>query len=80
MLRVQPCTHPCVCVVCHREVGQNTYVTPTSYLELIYTYKQLLGAQQAAVDQLRKRYEVGRAIQQCVEGWIVMHEAKNMRC
>lgn len=44
-----------------REVGHHTYVTPTSYLELIYTYKQLLGAQQAATDQLKKRYEVRRA-------------------
>lgn len=44
---------------CCREVGHHTYVTPTSYLELIYTYKQLLEAQQSAVDQLRKRYEVG---------------------
>lgn len=43
-----------------REVGHHTYVTPTSYLELIHTYKQLLGAQQSAVDQLRKRYEVSR--------------------
>ena len=46
---------PCAC----REVGHHTYATPTSYLELINTYTQLLGAQQAAVDQLRKRYEVG---------------------
>lgn len=42
-----------------REVGHHTYVPPTSYLELIYTYKQLLEAQQSAVDQLKKRYEVG---------------------
>jgi hypothetical protein len=33
-------------------------VTPTSYLELIYTYKELLGQQRAAVQQLRRRYEV----------------------
>uniref|UniRef100_A0A383V949 AAA+ ATPase domain-containing protein n=1 Tax=Tetradesmus obliquus TaxID=3088 RepID=A0A383V949_TETOB len=42
-----------------RELGRHTYVTPTSYLELIYTYKGLLGQQRAAVLQLRRRYEVG---------------------
>jgi hypothetical protein len=45
------------CGVC-RELGRHTYVTPTSYLELIYTYKELLGQQRAAVQQLRRRYEV----------------------
>lgn len=52
-------THFRLCTFACREVGHSTYVTPTSYLELIYTYKQLLGAQQAAVHQLRTRYEVG---------------------
>ncbi|KAF6265404.1 dynein heavy chain 6 [Scenedesmus sp. NREL 46B-D3] len=42
-----------------RELGRHTYVTPTSYLELIYTYQELLGQQRAAVLQLRRRYEVG---------------------
>lgn len=59
-----------VCTCTCREVGHHTYVTPTSYLELINTYTQLLGAQQAAVDQLRKRYEVStfnrRAVRQCM--------------
>jgi hypothetical protein len=34
-------------------------VTPTSYLQLISTYKQLLGAKRAQVAQLKRRYEVG---------------------
>lgn len=42
-----------------RELGRHTYVTPTSYLELIYTYNELLGAQRLAVEQLKRRYEVG---------------------
>jgi dynein heavy chain len=45
------------CCLC-RELGRHTYVTPTSYLELIYTYKELLGQQRAAVLQLRRRYGV----------------------
>lgn len=40
-------------------MGRHTYVTPTSYLELIYTYNELLDAQRSAVQQLRSRYEVG---------------------
>jgi hypothetical protein len=58
------CKHTEICVgvirVC-RELGRHTYVTPTSYLELIYTYKELLGQQRAAVQQLRRRYEVREA-------------------
>eukprot|EP00878_Enallax_costatus_P031925 GHUV01034994.1.p1 GENE.GHUV01034994.1~~GHUV01034994.1.p1 ORF type:complete len:506 (+),score=169.08 GHUV01034994.1:358-1875(+) len=42
-----------------RELGRHTYVTPTSYLELIYTYNELLGAQRSNVQQLQRRYEVG---------------------
>lgn len=41
-------------------------MTPTSYLELIYTYKELLGQQRAAVLQLRRRYEVGRLLRTTV--------------
>jgi hypothetical protein len=52
------CQLLCVC----RELGRHTYVTPTSYLELIYTYKELLGQQRAAVQQLRRRYEVRAAL------------------
>jgi len=55
-----------VAVLCmetyHRELGRHVYVTPTSYLELIYTYNQLLNAQQSAVEQMKLRYEVGTTV------------------
>ena len=35
------------------------YVTPTSYLELIQTYKQLLTIKRKEIDALKMRYEVG---------------------
>lgn len=51
------------CLRVYRELGRHTYVTPTSYLELIYTYQELLGQQRAAVLQLRRRYEVRTDVQ-----------------
>lgn len=38
---------------------RKTYVTPTSYLELISTFKQLLGKKRDEVSKAKKRYEVG---------------------
>ncbi|KAI8927547.1 dynein heavy chain and region D6 of dynein motor-domain-containing protein [Entophlyctis helioformis] len=38
---------------------RHNYVTPTSYLELIQTYKQLLTQKRKEVDALKMRYEVG---------------------
>ncbi|OAJ37962.1 hypothetical protein BDEG_21931 [Batrachochytrium dendrobatidis JEL423] len=38
---------------------RHNYVTPTSYLELIQTYKQLLTNNRTKVDSQRIRYEVG---------------------
>ena len=41
--------------------GRHCYVTPTSYLELIGTYKTLLSEKRHAVSTLRDRYESGLA-------------------
>ncbi|XP_053363484.1 dynein axonemal heavy chain 7-like [Clarias gariepinus] len=41
------------------ELQRHNYVTPTSYLELISTFKVLLKAKRAEVMQLKQRYEVG---------------------
>lgn len=38
---------------------RHNYVTPTSYLELILTYKTLLNAKRNEVDTARNRYIVG---------------------
>lgn len=61
---------PELCVVFHQSVQDLTqkflseqrrhyYVTPTSYLELLMSYKSLLGARQDEVMTVKKRYEVG---------------------
>ena len=41
------------------EARRHFYVTPTSYLELISSYKDLLEKKQRAVQDLRNRYDVG---------------------
>lgn len=41
------------------ERGRYNYVTPTSYLELISSFKTLLGKTQGDVLKKKKRYEVG---------------------
>lgn len=38
---------------------RQTYVTPTSYLELISTFKQLLGNKREEILKAKRRYEVG---------------------
>ncbi|XP_065834129.1 dynein axonemal heavy chain 7-like [Oscarella lobularis] len=40
-------------------LGRYNYVTPTSYLELISTFKTLLGKRRSEVMKLKRRYEVG---------------------
>jgi dynein heavy chain len=40
-------------------LGRHNYVTPTSYLELISTFKTLLAKKRNEVMKLKKRYEVG---------------------
>ena len=50
------------CVSFHRfksELGRHNYVTPTSYLELISSFKTLLGNKRNEVMKMKKRYEVG---------------------
>ena len=41
------------------ELGRQNYVTPTSYLELISSFKALLASKRGEVLKLKKRYEVG---------------------
>ncbi|XP_049904030.1 dynein axonemal heavy chain 7 [Epinephelus moara] len=41
------------------ELQRHSYVTPTSYLELISTFKALLKTKRAEVMKLKRRYEVG---------------------
>lgn len=42
-----------------RQLNRHNYVTPTSYLELINTFKDLLGRKRKEVLQGKKRYEAG---------------------
>jgi dynein heavy chain len=41
------------------ELGRHNYVTPTSYLELISSFKTLVAKKQGNVLHLKRRYEVG---------------------
>ena len=41
------------------EARRHYYVTPTSYLELITSYKRLLGQKQSEISTMKGRYEVG---------------------
>ena len=41
------------------ELGRHNYVTPTSYLELIGSFKTLLSAKQDETMKAKRRYEVG---------------------
>ncbi|XP_061578914.1 dynein axonemal heavy chain 7 [Cololabis saira] len=41
------------------QLQRHNYVTPTSYLELISTFKTLLNTKRAEVRKLKRRYEVG---------------------
>uniref|UniRef100_A0A5F8HGP8 Dynein axonemal heavy chain 7 n=1 Tax=Monodelphis domestica TaxID=13616 RepID=A0A5F8HGP8_MONDO len=43
----------------HTELQRHNYVTPTSYLELISTFKVLLEKKRNEVMKMKKRYEVG---------------------
>uniref|UniRef100_A0A8D0LD43 Dynein axonemal heavy chain 7 n=1 Tax=Sphenodon punctatus TaxID=8508 RepID=A0A8D0LD43_SPHPU len=43
----------------HTELQRHNYVTPTSYLELISTFKTLLEKKRAEVMKIKRRYEVG---------------------
>ncbi|KAK9829119.1 hypothetical protein WJX72_004004 [[Myrmecia] bisecta] len=42
-----------------QQLQRHYYATPTSYLELISTYKQLLAAKRNQVQTLKRRYETG---------------------
>ena len=41
------------------QLGRHNYVTPTSYLELISSFKSLIGNKRGTVIKMKKRYEVG---------------------
>ncbi|NXN97801.1 DYH7 protein, partial [Rhinopomastus cyanomelas] len=43
----------------HTELQRHNYVTPTSYLELISTFKSLLQKKRTKVMKMKQRYEVG---------------------
>eukprot|EP00842_Homolaphlyctis_polyrhiza_P000439 jgi/Hompol1/1396/HPOL_002693-RA len=43
----------------YEALRRHNYVTPTSYLELIQTYKQLLTVKRKEINALKMRYEVG---------------------
>lgn len=42
-----------------QQLGRHNYVTPTSYLELISSFKTMLARKRGEVFKLKKRYEVG---------------------
>ena len=42
-----------------RELGRRNYVTPTSYLSLIATFKSLLKGKRDEILSLKARYEMG---------------------
>lgn len=42
-----------------QQLGRHNYVTPTSYLELISSFKTVLARKRGEVFKLKKRYEVG---------------------
>ena len=42
-----------------KEMGRHNYVTPTSYLELIASFKKLLNEQRDTVEKAKKRYTGG---------------------
>lgn len=43
----------------YNTLGRHNYVTPTSYLELILTFKTLLNTKRHEVDMMRNRYLTG---------------------
>ena len=43
----------------YNELGRHNYVTPTSYLELISSFKSVLSNKRGNVLKMKKRYEVG---------------------
>ena len=54
--------HQSVCTLSDRYYAilrRQNYVTPTSYLELILTFKTLLGRRRQAIHSMRHRYVVG---------------------
>jgi dynein heavy chain len=48
-----------MCVEFYDQLRRQTYVTPTSYLELLNTFKTLLGVKRQETSKLRSRYQTG---------------------
>uniref|UniRef100_A0A3Q2P345 Dynein heavy chain coiled coil stalk domain-containing protein n=1 Tax=Fundulus heteroclitus TaxID=8078 RepID=A0A3Q2P345_FUNHE len=55
---------------------RHNYVTPTSYLELISTFKALLGTKRAEVMKLKYRYQVGLEKLELAEGQVTTMQAE----
>lgn len=60
-----------------RELGRKTYTTPTSYLELIKLYLEMLGAQRDSVSMNESRYRNG--LQKLEETKVMVNELQ-VRC
>uniref|UniRef100_A0A3Q2QE68 Dynein heavy chain coiled coil stalk domain-containing protein n=1 Tax=Fundulus heteroclitus TaxID=8078 RepID=A0A3Q2QE68_FUNHE len=58
------------------ELQRHNYVTPTSYLELISTFKALLGTKRAEVMKLKYRYQVGLEKLELAEGQVTTMQAE----
>ena len=55
-----------------RELGRKTYTTPTSYLELIKLYLEMLGTQRESVSMNESRYRNG--LQKLEETKVMVNE------
>lgn len=55
-----------------RELGRKTYTTPTSYLELIKLYLEMLGKQRDSVSTNESRYRNG--LQKLEETKVMVNE------
>ena len=54
------CVHPPPCLPRFlAKLGRHNYVTPTSYLELISSFKRLLSMKREEIMKMKKRYLVG---------------------
>ena len=67
-IRMYVCMYVCVCMctsfcnlICRyfNQLRRHNYVTPTSYLELILTFKKLVQAKRTEIQTLQQRYLTG---------------------
>ena len=58
-----------------QQLRRINYVTPTSYLELIYTFKSLRGVKAGDVNMMRSRYDVGlQRLRGCADKVAIMQK------